>query len=598
MNICNFAKVILSRSTKDKTAIDYFNDPSSFEKDKNLAPVYNSSISLKQRFENYSLFMNRYSMQIQPFKTFCQKISRIQEYVSNKKFYQNAGRNGEREVFADHFRLINWLQLSEAERKQHKLEKCLPCNTTHINSSRIHKSITEMSINVADLGEQIVENVTSQLPPSTANTKGNRTATALINVLNPLFEKEFHKSFEKCVADSLHLTPAEKSTQKQKEILTLLKENKNKIQEATSIDDTDVNNFLSSGKSFQQHDRERMLLFNTHDAAEKQTKMCLEKQRKGLLVQKKHHGKFENYTFNKDDFLLEIKSLVPNGIVNWTRLGKKYDVTHKVTGNKPQNAGQILFMFAKANGIDVLSLNKQRTVSGRDILRRIRGSKKRVMNKLTIPTPRSSKKIKEAITRKISDGTFYLGKKIAPKSIVSNILVSGGDISEKTTLVYSRKMELKRIITSELTRLHKAGVLILHDDNYYQTLSDEQVKLRLTTLGESINQSINTMRENLKKVERTFHLKMWHDHSNILNYTYINFMTTILYDNANFLTDDEFQQSRKLTTNISVQSIVEKPQLYIFGQSGIKINKIFDVSSKTWLVPHLLFSLSLFKIQM
>ncbi|CAC5383054.1 unnamed protein product [Mytilus coruscus] len=60
---------------------------------------------------------------------------------------------------------------------------------------------------------------------------------------------------------------------------------------------------------------------------------------------------------------------------------------------------------------------------------------------------------------------------------------------------------------------------------------------------------------------------MWHDHSDILNHSYVNFMTTILYDAANFMTDNEYQTLARTTSTTNVQSIVEKPQLYILGRS-------------------------------
>lgn len=210
------------------------------------------------------------SLEIQDFKTFCKKVDKIQEYVYNKKYYKNAGKTVEREVFLTHFNLIKWLKLPDNERKQHTFENCLPCNTIHLETSKIHQSIARSSVQVANMSEVLVQNMSTLVQPSTANVKANRTATALINVLNPLFEKEFKKSFEKCVADSLHLTPRETPSDKNNKIVTLLKENKNMICEASTINNADIENFLSSGKSYQQHDRERMLLFNTRNEAEQQ----------------------------------------------------------------------------------------------------------------------------------------------------------------------------------------------------------------------------------------------------------------------------------------------------------------------------------------
>lgn len=80
------------------------------------------------------------------------------------------------------------------------------------------------------------------------------------------------------------------------------------------------------------------------------------------------------------------------------------------------------------------------------------------------------------------------------------------------------------------------------------------------------------MRLKFKHIERTFKLKMWYDHSGILNHSFVNCMTTIMYDSANVMTDNEYQTLARTTSSTNVQFIVEKPQLYILGKSSKLIN--------------------------
>lgn len=70
--------------------------------------------------------------------------------------------------------------------------------------------------------------------------------------------------------------------------------------------------------------------------------------------------------------------------------------------------------------------------------------------------------------------------------------------------------------------------------------------------------------------ENSFYLKLWHDHSDILNSSYVNFMVYFLYNTNNFLTDKEKFQENLL---MDVQTFVERPKLYIFGKSGMYIFK-------------------------
>ncbi|CAC5378819.1 unnamed protein product [Mytilus coruscus] len=101
-------------------------------------------------------------------------------------------------------------------------------------------------------------------------------------------------------------------------------------------------------------------------------------------------------------------------------------------------------------------------------------------------------------------------------------------------------------------------------------MNKEKIINRLKELNED-NTEGNTefLRNKLKTIERTRQIKVWHDHSCILNHTYINFMINYVYDNANFLTDEEFQKQNPTLSRIDCQKIVEKPQLYILGQSDL-----------------------------
>lgn len=73
--------------------------------------------------------------------------------------------------------------------------------------------------------------------------------------------------------------------------------------------------------------------------------------------------------------------------------------------------------------------------------------------------------------------------------------------------------------------------------------------------------------EDLKRLERTRHLKLWHDHSDILNHTYISFMVSTLYNSNLYITNQEYCQIFPDRPPIDVQATVEKPHLYILGQS-------------------------------
>lgn len=92
-------------------------------------------------------------------------------------------------------------------------------------------------------------------------------------------------------------------------------------------------------------------------------------------------------------------------------------------------------------------------------------------------------------------------------------------------------------------------------------MTEEQVEQFCKLMSEPGD--IENARDPLHQKEKEWMLKMWHDHSDILNHSYVSFMSCFLYDPINFLTDEK---------KIDVQSFIERPQLYIFGLSGKTMN--------------------------
>ena len=71
------------------------------------------------------------------------------------------------------------------------------------------------------------------------------------------------------------------------------------------------------------------------------------------------------------------------------------------------------------------------------------------------------------------------------------------------------------------------------------------------------------LKKKIKCLQRRQHLAIWHDGSSVSNHSHILFNCTELYDKAIHLTDEEAHQ--KLGKNVDVQSMVETPEVYIFG---------------------------------
>ena len=60
--------------------------------------------------------------------------------------------------------------------------------------------------------------------------------------------------------------------------------------------------------------------------------------------------------------------------------------------------------------------------------------------KVSIPTPRTAKKLHAEIRRKITSEELYVGKTISPKSWKRNKISQGGKLVESEVTIYDRKI--------------------------------------------------------------------------------------------------------------------------------------------------------------
>ena len=74
------------------------------------------------------------------------------------------------------------------------------------------------------------------------------------------------------------------------------------------------------------------------------------------------------------------------------------------------------------------------------------------------------------------------------------------------------------------------------------------------------------MRDKLKRMERKRHLLVWGDNSTLLNHGHLLLTVSTIYDDAICYTNEEMKAKGK--ENIDVQSLVERPHIYILGRCG------------------------------
>ena len=116
----------------------------------------------------------------------------------------------------------------------------------------------------------------------------------------------------------------------------------------------------------------------------------------------------------------------------------------------------------------------------------------------------------------------------------------------------ARKIPLTEIRRRLLQEHEQLGLIRAHPDEYYTTLSREQVEKRLLELHELVESDWTTdeLIEKLKQASCTRLLKLWHDHSKIAGHSHILVLVATVY------TTEEMQHKG---VNIDVPNPVEDP---------------------------------------
>ena len=122
-----------------------------------------------------------------------------------------------------------------------------------------------------------------------------------------------------------------------------------------------------------------------------------------------------------------------------------------------------------------------------------------------------------------------------------------------------------------LDKHEELGLIRLHSNEYYTTLSTDVVKEKLLELHKHIeaHTSEEQLRAKLTSISRIRHLKVWHDHSDIAGHSHLLVLIAVVYNQALYYTSKEMQDKG---INIDVPAIVEDPQIHILSRSSSSIN--------------------------
>ncbi|CAG2217213.1 unnamed protein product [Mytilus edulis] len=247
------------RSSKDLSEIKNFNkhleeqETNASISNNSFIPKYYNGISLTQRYDNYCAFVDRCkSLHITTYDVFKQQCKRIQDYLSENKYYKNRNTNGEKKTFIEFFSLNKWLKLSDGARREHSLHNCFACQTVLMEQSSLHTSFLQSRLNSACT--QMVESFSSLTAKCNTPTQGNKIVKTVVGLIQPLIEKNLNVNFKEAVAASLNLTPRVSASEREQNITRVIINTNKQIENSYKENDLDIEH-LASGKSYQQYDR-------------------------------------------------------------------------------------------------------------------------------------------------------------------------------------------------------------------------------------------------------------------------------------------------------------------------------------------------------
>lgn len=144
------------------------------------------------------------------------------------------------------------------------------------------------------------------------------------------------------------------------------------------------------------------------------------------------------------------------------------------------------------------------------------------------------------------------------------LVLKNGKIIKEEYVTEGRKVPLKEI--REKMLLKQDPYLRKHDDEWYEKLSENQLKKKLSELNELTdgNMSVSGLRENLKTLQTTRNLLVWLDNSTVANHGYMVCLITCLYDSAVFMTNKEVKE--KTGKDVSVQKLIEQPEVHFIAR--------------------------------
>ena len=182
-----------------------------------------------------------------------------------------------------------------------------------------------------------------------------------------------------------------------------------------------------------------------------------------------------------------------------------------------------------------------------------------------MPADVPAKKLKSILNDKISKGDVNIGTLIVPQIFEKTSVKDGHLVTEE---VKTEGCKIKLLETRQKVLNMQKKYMCLHTGDEVETMARHIILMFLqkhkVTCSEEDLTTLSELQELLKNLERARYLMFWHDGLTVSKHSHIMMMFSCIYDEAAFLTNDEYEAING--TPVSIQLLIEKPFIYMLAR--------------------------------
>ena len=260
-------------------------------------------------------FIDTYSVTDLPVGKWQNMRKRCRTKLLLKSSYINSSKNGEQQIFLEHFSYANYMLMSKETRHQHTFKNCKKCQSGH---AEIFQHFRANKIHL-DKPTQSVHALLETTPTSLSKSDYIDLGKTIAKKFNEKMAETPHNITMESILKRKASCPNEVTKKVKRNII---KQARDSVQE--NLVETDFVALYSSYQSSAEWDRQRI---DSHKAIRKS-------------VKRTHSGPVHSYSFN-EELLMDTLIKGHDAILNWTQLSKDVGLCTVKTGLWPKNGGQV-----------------------------------------------------------------------------------------------------------------------------------------------------------------------------------------------------------------------------------------------------------------